>query len=104
MSKDDCTTITGGLETAAINYVVTWDGTDYSISIPMTTMTGQQIARNSLQFVDGVFYFPFDLGYVVNRTLRLVKPRLFIMMETEIWPNLLRACKRAGVVFVRHDA
>jgi 3-deoxy-D-manno-octulosonic-acid transferase len=62
-----------------------------------TTMTGQQIARNSLQFVDGVFYFPFDLGFIVNRTLRLVKPRLFIMMETEIWPNLLRACKRTGV-------
>jgi 3-deoxy-D-manno-octulosonic-acid transferase len=62
-----------------------------------TTMTGQQIARNSLQFVDGVFYFPFDLGFVVNRTLRLVKPRLFIMMETEIWPNLLRACDRNGV-------
>jgi 3-deoxy-D-manno-octulosonic-acid transferase len=33
----------------------------------------------------------------VNRTLRLVRPRLFIMMETEIWPNLLRACRRAGV-------
>jgi 3-deoxy-D-manno-octulosonic-acid transferase len=62
-----------------------------------TTMTGQDIARNSLQYVDGVFYFPFDLGFVVNRTLRLVKPRLFIMMETEIWPNLLRACRRAGV-------
>ena len=62
-----------------------------------TTMTGQQIARNSLQYVDEVFYFPFDLGFVVNRTLRLVKPRLFIMMETEIWPNLLRACHRTGV-------
>src|SRR5947208_3790503 len=61
-----------------------------------TTMTGQQIARNSLQYVDEVFYFPFDLGFVVNRTLRLVKPRIFIMMETEIWPNLLRACRRAG--------
>jgi 3-deoxy-D-manno-octulosonic-acid transferase len=62
-----------------------------------TTMTGQDIARNSLQYVDGVFYFPFDLGLAVNRTLRLVKPRLFIMMETEIWPNLLRACERTGV-------
>jgi len=62
-----------------------------------TTMTGQQIARNSLQYVDEVFYFPFDLGVIVNRTLRLVRPRLFIMMETEIWPNLLRACHRAGV-------
>ena len=62
-----------------------------------TTMTGQQIARNNLQFIDEVFYFPFDLGFIVNRTLRLVKPRLFIMMETEIWPNLLRACRRGGV-------
>ncbi len=62
-----------------------------------TTMTGQQVARTNLQYVDEVFYFPFDLGFIVNRTLRLVKPRLFIMMETEIWPNLLRACNRAGV-------
>src|SRR6185503_17526812 len=30
-------------------------------------------------------------------TLRLVRPRLFIMMETEIWPNLLRECRRRGV-------
>lgn len=62
-----------------------------------TTMTGQQIARNNLQYVDEVFYFPFDLGFIVNRTLALVKPRLFIMMETELWPNLLRACHRGGV-------
>ena len=62
-----------------------------------TTMTGQQIARNNLQYVDEVFYFPLDFTFIVNRTLTLVKPRLFIMMETEIWPNLLRACNRAGV-------
>src|SRR6188474_2083608 len=67
------------------------------IFLSTTTMTGQQIARNSLQYVDGVFYFPFDLGFIVNRTLRLVRPRLFIMMETEIWPNLLRACRKTGV-------
>jgi 3-deoxy-D-manno-octulosonic-acid transferase len=62
-----------------------------------TTMTGQQIARGGLPHVDGVFYFPFDLVFIVNRTLRLVKPRMFIMMETEIWPNLLLACHRTGV-------
>jgi 3-deoxy-D-manno-octulosonic-acid transferase len=67
------------------------------VFLSTTTMTGQQVARNNLQYVDEVFYFPFDLGLVVNRTLRLVKPRLFVMMETEIWPNLLRACSRAGV-------
>jgi 3-deoxy-D-manno-octulosonic-acid transferase len=44
-----------------------------------------------------VFYFPFDLNVFVRRTLNLVRPRLFIMMETEIWPNLLRECRRRGV-------
>src|SRR5688572_13575052 len=67
------------------------------IFLSTTTMTGQQIARSNLQYVDEVFYFPFDLRFIVDRTLRLVRPRLFIVMETEIWPNLLRACREAGV-------
>src|SRR5205085_3061104 len=29
----------------------------------------------------------------VRRTLKIVKPRVFVMMETEIWPNLLRICR-----------
>jgi 3-deoxy-D-manno-octulosonic-acid transferase len=62
-----------------------------------TTLTGQQIARNNLRLVDEVFYFPFDFAFIVNRILAIVKPRLFIMTETEIWPNLLRACHRDGV-------
>ena len=70
---------------------------DLKIFLSTTTITGQQIARERLTEVDAVFYFPFDLPIFVNRTLRLVRPRLFIMMETEIWPNLLRACKRDGV-------
>ena len=61
-----------------------------------TTMTGQQVARG-MPDVDAVFYFPFDLGTIVNRTLRIIRPQLFIMMETEIWPNLLRACNRQDV-------
>ena len=67
------------------------------IFVSTTTMAGQQVAKTSRPYVDEVFYFPFDLGFIVNRTLRLVRPRLFVMMETEIWPNLLRACHRDGV-------
>src|SRR5881397_436429 len=62
-----------------------------------TTIAGQQVARRSLHHVDAVFYFPFDWTFIVRRTLNLVRPRLFIMMETEIWPNLLRECRRQGV-------
>jgi 3-deoxy-D-manno-octulosonic-acid transferase len=67
------------------------------IFLSTTTLTGQQIARTRIQGVDAVFFFPFDIPFIVRRTLGLVRPRLFIMMETEIWPNLLRACRRRGV-------
>src|SRR5882762_268784 len=62
-----------------------------------TTIAGQQVARRSLQHVDAVFYFPFDWVATSRRTLNVVNPRVFIMMETEIWPNLLRLCRRRQV-------
>ncbi|MBM3809623.1 MAG: 3-deoxy-D-manno-octulosonic acid transferase [Acidimicrobiia bacterium] len=67
------------------------------VFLSTTTMAGQQLARRSVQNVDAVFYFPFDIGFVVRRTLDLVRPKLFIMMETEIWPNLLRECRERNV-------
>src|SRR5437868_1192542 len=65
-----------------------------------TTIAGQQVAKKTLTQVDGIFYFPFDWAFIVRRTLAIVKPRVFIMMETEIWPNLLRVCRARGVTTV----
>jgi 3-deoxy-D-manno-octulosonic-acid transferase len=65
--------------------------------VSTTTIAGQQVARRSLPDADAVFYFPFDWAFIVKRTLNLVRPRIFIMMETEIWPNLLRVCRKRGV-------
>jgi 3-deoxy-D-manno-octulosonic-acid transferase len=62
-----------------------------------TTIAGQQVARKQIQQVDGTFYFPFDWTLTLRRTLDMVRPRLFMMMETEIWPNLLRECRKRGV-------
>jgi len=62
-----------------------------------TTIAGQQVAKRNLQHLDGVFYFPFDWAFIVRRTLNIVNPRVFVMMETEIWPNLLRLCRARGV-------
>src|SRR6185436_8206315 len=47
--------------------------------------------------VDGVFFFPFDWSFILRRTLGIVNPRLFIMLETEIWPNLLHECRKRGI-------
>ena len=68
---------------------------DFSVHDHADRPADSHVAR--FQDVDAVFFLPFDLPPFVNRTLQLVKPRLFIMMETEIWPNLLRACRRQGV-------
>ena len=62
-----------------------------------TTRSGQQIARRSITDVDGIFYFPFDWPFTVRRTLSIVRPKLFVMVENEIWPTMLRECRRRGV-------
>jgi 3-deoxy-D-manno-octulosonic-acid transferase len=62
-----------------------------------TTRTGQELARRSVSDVDGVFYFPFDWTFAVRRTLDIVRPRMLVIVETEIWPNVLRECRRRGV-------
>ena len=65
--------------------------------VSTTTVAGQQVAAREIKDADAIFYFPLDFPFIVSRTLRLVNPRLFVAMETEIWPNLLRACRRQGV-------
>jgi 3-deoxy-D-manno-octulosonic-acid transferase len=67
------------------------------VFLSTTTRAGQQLARRNAAEVDGVFYFPFDWTFSARRTLNKVRPRLFVMIETEIWPNLLRECRRRGV-------
>lgn len=62
-----------------------------------TTITGQQVARSRVPEVDGLFYFPLDLPWVVRRWVDGLRPVLFLMMETELWPNLLRACRARQV-------
>ena len=66
------------------------------VFLSTTTMSGQKLAR-SVSDADAVFYFPFDFTFIVRKTLNLVKPRLLVMVETEIWPNLLRECRRRNV-------
>src|SRR5690606_28331148 len=44
------------------------------IFLSTTTMTGRHLARSRIQGLDAVFFFPFDIPFVINRTLQLVRP------------------------------
>lgn len=67
-----------------------------------TTPTGQAVARERFARYgnDGFFYFPIDLTPVVDRVLDWVRPSLVIIVETEIWPNLLRQTHSRGIPVV----
>ena len=69
---------------------------DHPLWLSTTTQTGRA-AASGLDGVDGLFYFPFDLSPVVARVLDRVRPQLFVMVDTELWPTLLRHCTLRGV-------
>ncbi|HEY8586904.1 MAG TPA: lipid IV(A) 3-deoxy-D-manno-octulosonic acid transferase [Rhodanobacter sp.] len=65
----------------------------------ITTVTPTGTARVHQLFGDSVFhvYLPYDLPFAVSRFLGKIRPRLALIVETEIWPNLYFACRRRGV-------
>ena len=69
---------------------------DLPLWMSTTTRTGRAVAAR-IEGVDGLFYFPVDLPAAVDRVLDRVRPVLFLFVDTELWPNLLRRCARRGV-------
>jgi 3-deoxy-D-manno-octulosonic-acid transferase len=62
------------------------------------TKTGKREAQRILQQVELVFFVPVDLKRFVRRALKRTKPAALILVETEIWLNLIREAKRNGSV------
>lgn len=65
--------------------------------ISTTSSTGWKEAEKRLSGNDTLIYNPIDLPFAVNRALDAIKPSAFIMVETEIWPNLIRACAKRSI-------
>jgi len=53
-----------------------------------TTLTGNRLARKRYSHLTRVIFFPFDLSLILSRVIRIIRPKIFIAVETEIWPNL----------------
>jgi 3-deoxy-D-manno-octulosonic-acid transferase len=66
------------------------------ITLSCATPTARTRARALLPGVD-VRYAPYDLPGSVRRCLAGLRPRMLIVLETELWPNLLHEAGRAGV-------
>jgi 3-deoxy-D-manno-octulosonic-acid transferase len=68
----------------------------YRVLLSTTTRTGQTLARERTGATH-TFYFPLDFPWIVRRYLRVLDPVLLVLVETELWPNLLTACRQAAI-------
>lgn len=77
---------------------------EYRVAVTTTTPTGSAQLRQ--RFGDRVFhvYAPWDTPGSVKRCLRRLKPQLLVIMETELWPNLLHHCARSGCQVILANA
>lgn len=72
--------------------------------VTCTTPTGSERIKESLP--DSIFhvYAPYDLPTAVNRFLDKVKPKICVLMETELWPNILHCCHEKKIPTVLANA
>jgi 3-deoxy-D-manno-octulosonic-acid transferase len=63
------------------------------VVLSTTTQTGYDLARKRGLELDALLYFPFDLPFVVGRALAAVRPDALVMVDTELWPNILATAR-----------
>jgi len=71
-------------------------GQDWRVVVSTTTRTGQKLARERFG-AERAFYFPLDFAWAVRSWLRVLRPRMLVLLETEFWPRMLIECRRAGI-------
>jgi 3-deoxy-D-manno-octulosonic-acid transferase len=71
-----------------------------SIIVSTGTETGQDRAHESIGDAEGFFYLPLDFPNFVNSVVKRIQPDLFVLMETELWPNLIHSIKGSGATIV----
>ncbi|WP_040976776.1 lipid IV(A) 3-deoxy-D-manno-octulosonic acid transferase [Necropsobacter massiliensis] len=80
---------------------------DYpNLPITLTTVTPTGSDRVKAAFGDSVthVYLPYDLPTCLRRFIRFIQPKVCIVIETEIWPNLIHQLYHRGVPFIIANA
>ncbi|MBV2262759.1 MAG: lipid IV(A) 3-deoxy-D-manno-octulosonic acid transferase, partial [Thauera sp.] len=72
---------------------------EHSVLLTHMTPTGRDTSKNLFRDEPRVLraYLPYDLGCFAHAFLRHFRPLFGVVMETELWPNLLAACRRRRI-------
>jgi 3-deoxy-D-manno-octulosonic-acid transferase len=77
---------------------------DTPLLLTCMTPTGRATAEALYGDFARIVYLPYDYAWLARRFLRRARPRVGILMETELWPNLIRAAARESVPLVLASA
>lgn len=70
---------------------------DLRFVLTTTTSTGYALARRELPSDDVLLYFPLDLPFIARRVLDLIRPQAIVLVELELWPNLIRLAHERAI-------
>ena len=65
--------------------------------VTTSTPTGSDILLSKLGNKVKHQYVPIDIPFCINRFINTWKPKVLILLETEIWPNIIHCCKQKGI-------
>ncbi len=67
------------------------------ILVSVVTTGGYEMANRIIKDADAIIYFPLDLPFLASRVVDRIRPRVFLPVETELWPNFLKKAKQLDV-------
>lgn len=67
------------------------------ILISVVTTSGYEMAHRIIHDCDAIIYFPMDLPWLAGHVVRRIAPRVFLPVETELWPNFLKAAREMHI-------
>ena len=67
------------------------------ILLTVVTNSGYEMANRIIKDADSIMYFPLDLPWLAAHVLRKIKPRVFLPVETELWPNFFKAARKMQI-------
>ena len=70
---------------------------NHQIVISTTTITGFNAVNNYYKNNVKHCFFPFDIPFILDSFIRKINPEICILLETEIWPNLIHILKKKNI-------
>lgn len=70
---------------------------DAPIMISVVTASGYAMAKRIIKEADSIIFFPVDVPLLSNMIIARIRPRVFLPVETELWPNFLKAARKQNV-------